>query len=244
VLVLVAESGFANGAFAQSGADDERARQLFESAMEAADRAEYGRARDLFRRSLEISLRPATAENLALVLRALGETVEAVEVLDAIDRGDFGDVAPEHLEVLRARRAETAAEVGAVLLTVRRGQDADVRVDGSLVPNASGSWPQRLRVDGGRHVIVVSTPDGRSVEDRVDVPPGGEAALTITLPPPSPPPSRSEDEGTSVLASPWTWIIAGLLVAGAVTLAVVLATSGGQEPVSDPVWGRRLGLSF
>ncbi|MCA9671836.1 MAG: hypothetical protein KC503_39825 [Myxococcales bacterium] len=42
--------------------------------------------------------------------------------------------------------------------------------------------------------------------------------------------------GRSIFRSPWFWVIAGAVAAASVTTALVLATRGGSEPITDPVF--------
>lgn len=229
--------------FAQAASAQESARELFDSALGAAERSDYGRARDLFRRSLEVEPRPVTAENLALVLRALGQTLEAVEVIDSILEGEFGPVEAEHQRALTALRDEALREMGTVELTVHGAAAFDVRVDGRLAaPRSRGHGELRLPADSGRHVVVVTASDGRSAEERVDVPRGGVVALAVRLPPALDLPAADREPGLA--ESPWTWVVVGAVVAVGATVAILLATVTTEEFVADPVWGRRVGISF
>jgi hypothetical protein len=235
--LLVAMS-LAPTALAQSEEDLQRARALFAEGVELANAEQWDEAVDRFRQVLEVRSTPQVKYNLALALEGAGELSEAATLLREIqdsrelDRRTRRDV-QRLLEAIGPRLGQ---------LTVRiTGDEAGVRVlvDGDEVPLDRVGQP--LAVDPGEHRVVMER-RGRAVASQSVTVTSGETA-EVTLVETAVPAAALDDElltqevppaagGGNVLEEWWFWTIIGAVVlATAVTIGVVAATSGPPSPV-------------
>jgi hypothetical protein len=222
------------------------ARRLFQEADRAIDEDRLADARDLLRRSLDLAPHPATAFNLAMVSTAMGEHRAAIEILEQLEGGDYGALeASQRAEVTRMI-SESRGELALVDVGVG-SVEADVRVDGELLATVAPGERAEARLDPGRHIVTVRTADGRVEERAVDLEAGDERRIDFQLEPSTGSTDDArisadggdevdEDDGGSIVTSPWLWLGVAALVAGGVVLAVVLTTQGADAP-EDPVWG-------
>jgi hypothetical protein len=181
-------------------------------------------------------------------LRIVAVGADAVVlVIDGREIGALTEGTVRPVEVDPGRRLVRAtAPDGRTLELVRDvepGQSVEVRLD---LP---------LSASNGR--LVVTAPDGNAALEIVGIA-LGHGRLVRHLPPDEYtvrllPDGDSEsvevvagetirvDFGSSsVLESPWFWLIGGTAIAaaGAVVLAVALAGTSVEDPIVDPVWGR------
>ena len=89
-----------------TGADAERARNLFAAGNRAYEKRAYDRAALLFRASLEAYPRPSTAYNLANSYAASGRNAEALRVLEDLKAEEYGVLSPERLVEVEEFRAQ------------------------------------------------------------------------------------------------------------------------------------------
>ena len=226
-------------ALAQSEEDLARARALFAEGVELTHAERWEEAVERFRQVLEVRSTPQVQYNLALALEGAGELSEAAALLRTIqdsrelDRRTRRDV-QRLLESIGPRLGQ---------LTVRiTGDEAGVRVlvDGDEMPLDRIGQP--LASDPGEHRVVMER-RGRVVASQTVTVVSGENA-EVTLVETAVSASALDDDlltrqdpapaggGGNVLEEWWFWTIIGAAVlATAVTVGVVAATSGPPSPV-------------
>ncbi len=237
---VVASPAFAQDDAAETDEDAEaQAQRFFMEARDAFDEQRYADARRLLEESLELAPRPATAINLARVLRSLGEHLEMIVTLDALLGERFGEVADDRRAEAEELRREARATLAHIVVSASGEDSVSIRVDGIEVNELADGDEYEQELDPGEHVIVGVTDDGRLKEVDVDLAAGERREVALTFSPWTEAEGEEEDDEVSSGASPWVWvaIAGGALAIGAVVLAVVLATSGsadGGEPREDP----------
>jgi hypothetical protein len=242
-------------AHATPPSDADEARRLFESALAAFDRGEYATARDHFRRSLALEPRPFTAGNLAMLLRAMGENLEAEALLGELLSGRYGELDAPYEREVRELQRDVSSEVATLHVRQHGADSATVRIDGAEVATLRPDELRELRVNAGRHTIVAVTEDRRIVERVVELPRGGRADVPILFPSASASASSraagplddlegsTDDGGGSWTSSPWFWVALGAVVIGGLAAVVLTLVDFEQDPVSHEIWGRRMALS-
>jgi hypothetical protein len=250
VAVLVAALAAATPASAQDVAPEDgsapsavRARELFEQANAAADREDFVRARAAFEESLSLLPRPATALNLAQVLRSMGSLRECTRVLEALDRGDYGAVSDRVRDLAGQLAAEAAHELASVELRVEGADQASVRIDADEPIEVRAAEPSIAVLDPGEHLVVARTGDGRSVEQSLRLTVGESRTLRLEMPP-LVPVRDTPAEGPDLAWLGWT--LGGVALAGvivAVVLGVVLSAPS-RDAVTDATWGQASALHW
>ena len=282
---------------ARAQSPEQEARELFQEANAALETGRFAEARDLLRRSIELTPNPASAFNLAVALRGTGETIASVATFDRLLEGEYGRLSSAQRREAERLRHETRAEI-AVLHISATGADAiELRVDGQRVGTAAAGEVVEHRVDPGTRVVTASAPRRETAERRVDLPRGGSLRVAFELEPTADalvgtlvveavhpddvleivgvgrgtdvlrrelePGSytviadgpagrrestvdleagttlrvRLEPADTGIFESPFLWLSAGLLVAAALTAAILLLDDREQAPTRDPVYG-------
>jgi tetratricopeptide (TPR) repeat protein len=254
VLIAVCWCGWAAGAHAQDAPSTEQAaRQAFESGVVHAGAGRWADAAEAFRRSNALKERPSTWFNLTLALfrgERMAEALDAAERFlalagDTVAAGDLSQI--EHV----ARQAE--AEVAELELELLP-ESASVSIDGTRVPG-KGS-PRKVRLDPGSHTLSVRAAGFAPHELGLTLHAGERARRSVTLqertaprrdPTPTPAiaqPAQSQapqaafrahadappDEGGGLLASPWFWTVASVVVVSAAVTAGVLLMRDDPEP--------------
>lgn len=181
-LLLALALAHAAPAGAQSSAEQE-ARELFQRANAALETGRFAEARDLLRRSIELTPNPASAFNLAVALRGTGETIASVSTFDRLLEGEYGRLSAAQRREAERLRHETRAEI-AVLHISATGADAiELRVDGQRVGTPAAGEVVEHRVDPGTRVVTASAPRRETAERRVDLPRGGSLRVAFELEP-------------------------------------------------------------
>jgi hypothetical protein len=167
-------------AFAQPSPEDiDRARRLFQRALELEQAQDYGKALDLFREVGSVKLTPqvrfhiATCEeNLGKLVTALGGYKLALEGADTVG------------PAFRTEVETKITNISAIIpkLTIKRGKGAEaatISLDGSeLGPKAVGS---EIPVDPGPHTITATAPGHQDYMDTVTVAEKESKAITVTM---------------------------------------------------------------
>lgn len=226
---------------------DEEARALFEAGQGAFGDGRTADARDLFRRSLELSPRSGTAWNLALALRATNELVRATQLLTELIDGRFGELGPEERAETETLLQEISARLATLSITVRSPAPVDITIDGEHSGTIEPDSSLERHVVAGQHVIRGTAEGTEPVEQTLTVAGGEERTVALLLE------SLEGGEGgtgrrRSVVREPWFWLV----VVGAVAIAVttgVLAwwfVAGREEtgPEVDPIWGNTEALHW
>jgi hypothetical protein len=250
ISVVVLTSTVANGAWAQESESEDdapahtpedaeaQAQRYFMEARDAFDQQRYADARRLLEESLSLAPRPATAINLARVLRSLGEQLEMIATLDSLIEGRYGDVGEDRMVEARELRAEARASLARIVVSASGEDSVSIRVDGVEVNELADGDAYEQELDPGEHAIVGVTDDGRLKEVSVELAPGEQREVALTFEPwTAPEREENEEDEAASGTSPWVWvaIAGGALAVGAIVLAVVLATtSNGALPREDP----------
>lgn len=230
------------------------ARAMFDEGLRFVDAAQWEQAADRFARVLEIRYSAVAAYNYGLAQARLGKLVLAAETLRKLTSDTSLDAKVR--DPALALAAEVDAKVGWLTLKVTgRVQGCALRVDDQPWPEAA--WGVAVPIDPGSHKVVllrgyhalrteqVEVAAGARVEQVLDTAP---KPVVARVPTPaqvaasapgstaaqSEPSAATDSEpqvagGGGLLGSPWFWVAVGVVVAGAVTTAVV-ATSSGEDP--------------
>jgi hypothetical protein len=219
VLAVVAATAVAPVA-AQQPSGEARARSLFELGVAAAAEERWDEAVALFRSSLEIAERPATAYNLAVALDRLALVREALAALETYFR--LAGPADSRRDNAEALRRELGGRIASLRIEVEP-PEALVEIDGEPQP---GSGRRReIAIDPGEHVVRVAAEGHATRRIRIDVVAGTTIERTVELEvDPTGGDGEADDDG-------------GLGTTGAI--GVVLATAGGATLVASLVTGLR-----
>jgi hypothetical protein len=226
---------------------DNKADTLKKQGVAAAQRKDWGRARELFEQSYNLDPRPLTLYNLAAAQEHTAHLVQArasyQTFLDLTKSGTNDEF----------RAAATAAlqKLQTAIPTVRvraTGFTADTRI---TVDDHAVSVTDPIALDPGTHTFTAIRGIDVVATKQLALSAGAREELELTAPPlpppvplrpppdreperppPPPPPPPAHERG--VLASPWFWVIASTVVAG--------AAAGGayyyhQTHASDPSRG-------
>ena len=155
--------------------------ELFRQGMQAMERNRFDEAVELLRASLASTARPATAFNLALALRATGRLSDASQILEGLLAGRYGELREAGADEAREVLATLQGEMSELSLDVDGPDDVQVRIDGGRLTLDRGRAVVRL--DPGRHVVVVSALDHRTFEQEVRLSRGERARLAVHLEP-------------------------------------------------------------
>jgi len=231
------------------------ARQEFDAGMRAARETQWEEARQHFARSYALAPRPVTLLNLAGAQAQTGQLVAASESY----RRFMATASERDAERFRAQAeqalAATDARIGhAQLRFDGLGDDDEVRLDDAPLSRASLSM--QMPVDPGDHVITVRRRNTEVGRTAFNVTEGGTSTVRVVVPRGVPSPADAAradadaaddetiqldgdrtdavDESGSIFASPWFWIITGAVVVAALTVGIIVATSGSAE---DPFQG-------
>jgi hypothetical protein len=227
---------------AQSPNDVAMARDFFERGVAFAQAREWDEAREAFSRSYALAPRASTLINLAGAERQSGRLVAALE-----SYRQFLREAPAGESALRDEAQAAVNELGPRLarveIEVRNLLSTDVvKLDGHELRAAS--LGAAIPIDPGAHRIEVvregvvlrerafELAEGASDRVSIEVPPPLEDAPALDSRPAGPEDPIEEDDGGTVFESPWFWIVAGVVVAGAAVGGWFLF-----RPVEDPFVG-------
>lgn len=223
---------------APAAAQDEeaRARALFDEARVAFDAGRFPEARAQLEASLALLPRAPTALNLARVQQSMGDVLDAEAMLNRLLDGELGALEPER----RAQVEQLLGEVREDAVTLRVSVDRESRVtlDGADRAEARPDNPLELRADPGEHVVAARAEDGASARESIELRPGASQEVALNL-------TGGYQREDDVAESPWLWLGVGLLVAGGVVAAVLLATiEVTDEPVTNDVFPTATALRF
>jgi len=253
---------------AQDERDTATARSLFEQGVELADKGDWAGAADRFERSDRLRHSPVVAYNLANAWVELGRLVEAAELLRQIEKEEGAK--PGVKKDARALLSQLEPRIATLVVEVEsQPAPKDVRVNDRPFPEEAMGVP--TPIDPGSVVVTVTDPKGAVLwSKRVEVTPGGQERITITMPKPvepapavvptpretaqrsqEPQPTADayddgdlvDDEDKAFYEEPWVWVGAGAVIAVGVVVAVLLASGGSdsKEPTEPMGRGSSLG---
>ncbi len=235
---------------ARAESDASKARILFEEGVSLAKDEKWSDALEKFESSRALVERPSTVFNIGTTLMRLQRPKSAIDAFEQFlalsDRPDQTRAAQDLIEQARSSLAM-------IELTIEP-KTARLVVDGEAFP-ADGPI-RRLSLDPGKRTFEVSADGFGPVRETLALDPGARLAHTIALVPVSPPPpvvaiappiappappiaitpsvETQPVEETSIVASPWFWVVAGVVVVGA---AVGIGLGVSQRKVGDPTGG-------
>ena len=158
-------TALAGSAHAQTAADRETARALFDDGKKKRDTGNVAGALESFRAADAIMHAPTTGLAVARSFAALGRIIEAREAAVAVEQLPVGPKESPAFADARKSASQLAAElVGRIptLTVVLKGAqpttEAAITVDGVAVPAAAAKAPRRL--DPGTHVVVAAIQGG------------------------------------------------------------------------------------
>ncbi|MGF1464818.1 MAG: tetratricopeptide repeat protein [Sandaracinaceae bacterium] len=215
----------------------EQARLRFQEGLDHADRGDWERAVERFRRALELRDAPPVRFNLARSLAEMGRLVEAIEELDVVLAAPRASA--EVLQAARALRDGLAPRLGRLRVGVQAPVgEISVTVDGRPLP-ASDLGRSVVTDPGVRVLRLLRGVEELDVEE-VDVPEGGAAAVVLEVPAPlrALQLTLGQREAAAPVASRrrgadagW-WVLGGLAVlavAGGVVAAAVAAQGSSRQ---------------
>jgi len=252
---LVIAAGLATPvkASAQSANERSLARSQFRDGLEAAQSGDWSSAFESFQSSYALVARPITLLNLAGAMVQTGQLVEGAEAYRQFLREARRGRAAAHRGAARSALESLEGRIPVVELRVDGFVSGDVlSLDGWELSEAV--LDQDLPVDPGPHQLTVGRDAHEQLVVDFEVDEGARREVVVDataegwLPVgggPGPDDGDPilgdgtdtdvvDDDSGSIFSSPWFWIIAGVLVAGGVTAAIVIASSGSER---DPVMG-------
>jgi hypothetical protein len=219
-------------AHAQSGASmTAAARDLYQQGVQAAGADRLDEAISFFERSYALSPRDATLLNLAQVQEQAGHLVAALDSYRRFLARADADMAARYGE--RARASVVSIEPRLAHVTVVTGglQDGDeILLDGATL--ARESLGVSIPVDPGHHEVVVRRGQASCGAAAATLTDGASADLELdvvcALDPASLPPPETHDDTPLFIG---LGVGGGVLVVGAIVLAVVLAAPAPESPM-------------
>jgi hypothetical protein len=207
LFALVMLTGLAQASFA-GPKEDEEAKTAFTKAKRYFEAEEYEAALPLFRRAYELSgKRPSTTFGLAQCLRVLKRYEEAITRFEEYLKSDPDDRAEveETIALLRDLEADRKRQAGGTT----GATPPPVKPEPKLAPKPEVKPTTKPE----------STP---SIPPTLAPPPTNtEPPLTVSNTP------EDEGDGDSVFASPWFWVVTGVVVVGAgVAIGAAAGSSG------------------
>ena len=169
------------------------ARELFQDAFRDEQEKRFAAALEKFQRVAAVKESASVRYRIATVLASLGRLREARDAFRALaaskntlaaNEQEIADSSAERAQALDRRiprlvlRLEESPPPG-----------ARVTVDGALLPVSTTA--RAFEVDPGEHLVQATAGAARSSESRVTLQEGGEAAVTVVLPPLTGQPSKS-----------------------------------------------------
>lgn len=221
--------------------DEARALQLFQEGTAALRKGDMPAARARLSESARLYPHPATAFNLAVAMKGMGDAVAALEQLEPLAEGKLGALPVEQQKQVRELLASLRGQTADVQLQLVDAKEVEVAIDAVPAGRLQRNAAHRMRVNPGRRVFEFSA-NGYSTQVRDLVVGKGETAeLHVAMGAPlallRPPVAASKAE---VTAPPWyrrTWfyVAASTVVVVAATGAYLLLQP--NEPQRDPVFG-------
>ncbi len=158
-------AALASSAHAQTAADRETARTLFDDGKKKRDSGNIAGALEAFRAADAIMHAPTTGLAVARSFASLGRIIEAREAAVAVEQLPLGPKESPAFADARKSASQLAAELAGripTLTIVLKGAqpttEAAITVDGVAVPAAAAKAPRRL--DPGTHVVVAAIKGG------------------------------------------------------------------------------------
>jgi hypothetical protein len=184
VALSIVSLGAAHAQAPPSCQDEAAARSAFEEGVERARQRRLADARASYERALSLCPRVPTAYNLAVIELQLGEARASRDRASALLDGALGELSQPQRRAVRQVLREAQAAIGTLRVTVTgaAANGGTLSLDGHRVAALELGEATDIEVDPGRHLLVVSTPDGRTLERTQSIAAGGRAEVELTLP--------------------------------------------------------------
>lgn len=218
--------------------DAEDARAMFSVGILALEQGDNTAAHAAFVRSLELHPTSAAAFNLAGVLSDLRRPAEAHSLYEELARGVYGELTAEQRAEVTRLSAETRAAAARIEVSVVASGPVTVTVGDSSGVAREGA-PFALVVDPGEHLVRGTIEGARPAERRVNVDAGGVGRTLLRFEAIAPvalveleegvePEETGEAEESG--SKTWLWVVLGVVAAGGIATAVILATRESSTP--------------
>lgn len=232
-------TALASSAYAQTAADCETARALFDDGKKKRDSGNVAGALESFKAADAIMHAPTTGLAVARSLAALGRIIEAREVATQVEQLPLGPKESAAFAEARKSASQFAAELAGRIPTLTvvikgapPGTEASLSVDGVAVPSAAAKQPRRL--DPGTHTVVAAL-NGREVKSEVTLNEHDVKSVDVDVTElAAPKPVAKHDgggraaEGGKGSYSPLLWVGVGVAVVGAAAGTVTGLVSMGK----------------
>jgi hypothetical protein len=256
VLLVLSAALLPSTAAAQAANERALARSQFRDGLEAAQSGDWESAYESFQSSYALVQRPITLLNLAGAMVQTGRLVEGAEAYRRFIRQARRGRPAAHRGAAQEALTELEARIPVVELRVLGFEEGDaLSLDGWELSQAV--IDEELPVDPGEHRVTVDREGHEQLVVSFEIAEGATREVVVDATPEHWPPIggrptpeddpilgvggrgggtiEDDDGGGSIFASPWFWVITGLVVAGGVTAGIVIATTSGGE--RDPVTG-------
>ncbi|MFK8003314.1 MAG: hypothetical protein AB8H86_27335 [Polyangiales bacterium] len=227
-----------NAAFAD---DAEDARAMFSVGILALEQGDNTAAHAAFVRSLELHPTSAAAFNLAGVLSDLDRPAESHALYEELARGVYGELTPEQQAEVVRLSAEVESALAHIEVSVVATGSVNVTI-GEYSGVATEGSPFVQAVNPGEHVVRGTAEGALPTERRVNVDAGGVGRTLLRFemaPPPVVAVELEEEVGPEETGETseaggggkaWLWVVLGVVAAGGIATAVVLATRDSTTP--------------
>jgi hypothetical protein len=239
LVLLMCTLSASRTSFAQTPQQTALARTLFEEGVQLADRGDWVGASDRFGRAHSLKPTAGIAFNWARALAETGKLLHARELLLAVERDDAAD--PQLRKEANAMLATLDPRIARLRIVTTGEPDGPVRVevDGEEWPRAA--WGVASPIDPGPHTIVSSEDGEERTRTEIELQQGERRDLPLRfgneeLVASSDAHGR-EGAARKPLYRSWIlWSAVGLVVAGGVVTAIVLANRGSSDEAT-PIAG-------
>jgi len=244
-LCLAVAGGDAERAAAQAAADPNAptaaettlAREQFRAGVDAARSGRWWEALEAFTRAYELAPRPLTLLNLAGAQVETGHLVEGAESYRRFIREAEGRAA-EQVPAAEEALASVEPRIARVRLEISNLARRDL-VELDDAPLSEAVLGAELPVNPGEHVVRVERAEQEIARESFSVEEGERRLTPVQLELPLAPleaeEGGSDGGGGSIFASPWFWVIVGVVVVGTAIGIGVAVASGGQDPFAGNI---------
>ncbi len=169
-----------------SGEPAPNSRHLFQEAMGELEEGEFAEAARLFRQSLAVEGRPATAFNLAISLRGLGRIRDGISVCEGLLRDDYGALDQRERAGVDELLAQLQQRLGTLSLSTLapervNGDPVRILVDQEEVARGMLPLDETLALDPGDHTLTIEGDTIFPTSQPVEVISGETTRLSLPL---------------------------------------------------------------
>lgn len=220
------------------------AREAFQEGLSAAREGNWQLAREKFEAAYAAVPNPAVLINLAGAQRQLGQNAAAAATYRRYLAEATEGPAARHRETAERELAVIGERLGRITIQVQNlVQTDEVRIGDRNIPLDRLA---EVEVDPGQYRVTVVRNGNEIASGEAEVGVGGaalveiealpfvptpeQAAAGFVVPPPVAPARPPEEESGGIFSSPVFWIVVGAVVLLGAATAIILATSGPDDP--------------